>query len=79
LNGEGARLVIDAGAGLATPAEDARALADTILRLYRLSPSERETMGCNGRRYYNKHFDHNRLIDQLIVLLQTVPRSRKGN
>lgn len=78
LNGEGARLVLEAGAGLATPAEDARALADTILRLYRLSPSEREAMGCNGRRYYNKHFDHDRLIDQLIVLLQTVSTNKKG-
>lgn len=79
LNGEGARLVVDSGAGLATPAEDARALADTILRLYRMPTNERETMGSNGRKYYNTHFDHDRLIDQLIVLLQTVLNSRKGN
>lgn len=78
LNGEGARLVVEAGAGLATPAEDARALADTIMRLYRLSPGERDTMGGNGRRYYQEHFDHDRLIDQLIVLLQNVSTSGKG-
>jgi glycosyltransferase involved in cell wall biosynthesis len=77
LNGEGARLVVDAGAGLATPAEDARALADAILRLYSLSPGELETMGDNGRRYYQKHFDHDRLIDQLIVLLRDVSRNEK--
>lgn len=75
LNGEGARLVVEAGAGLTTPAEDAKALADTILRLYRLSPSERETMGDNGRKYYKEHFDHDRLIDQLIVLLRDVSKN----
>jgi glycosyltransferase involved in cell wall biosynthesis len=79
LNGEGARLVIEAGAGFATPAEDARALADTILRLYRLTPAERETMGVNGRKYYKEHFDHERLIVQLIEILQEATKRGKGN
>jgi len=74
LNGEGARLVEEAGAGIATPAEDAKALAGTILRLYRQAPSEREKMGDNGRKYYKEHFDHDRLIEQLIVLLQDVSK-----
>ena len=77
LNGEGARLVVEAGAGLATPAEDAKALADTILRLYGLSPSERKKKGDNGRRYYQEHFDHDRLVDQLIGHLQAVSQCRK--
>ena len=77
LNGEGARLVVEAGAGLATPAEDAGALADTILRLYRLSPGKLNKMGGNGRRYYQEHFDHDRLIDQLIVLLRDVSKNEK--
>lgn len=77
LNGEGARLVVDAGAGLATPAEDAQALADTILRLYRLSSGEREKMGENGRRYYQEHFDHDHLVDELIGHLQAVSQGRK--
>lgn len=77
LNGEGARLVIEANAGLASPAEDPRALADTILHLYRQSPDEREIMGANGRRYYQEHFDHHHLVDQLIGHLQLVSQSRK--
>lgn len=77
LNGEGARLVVEAGAGLATPAEDAQALAATILRLYRLSPSERDKMGENGRRYYQEHFDHDHLVDELIGHLQTVAQDGK--
>ena len=35
-------------------------------------------MGNNGRRYYQQHFDHERLIDQLIVHLQAVSRNRKN-
>lgn len=77
LNGEGARLVIEAGAGLSTPAEDAQALADTILRLYRLSPKERENMGDNGRRYYQEHFNHEHLIDELIVHFKTISQRGK--
>ena len=77
LNGEGARLVVEAEAGLATPAEDPRALADTILCLYRQSSDEREKMGDNGRRYYQEHFDHDHLIDQLIGHLQAVSQGGK--
>ena len=78
LNGEGARLVVEAGAGLATPAEDARGLADTILRLYRMPAGEREKMGENGRRYYQEHFDHEHLVDELIGHLKTVSQDRKA-
>lgn len=72
LNGEGARLVDEAGAGLSTPAEDAKGLADTILRLYKHSPAEREKMGENGRRYYREHFNHEHLADKLIEHLRVV-------
>lgn len=78
LNGEGARLVVEAKAGLASPAEDPRTLADTILHLYGLSSDEREKMGDNGRRYYQEHFDHGHLVEQLIGHLQAVAQSRKG-
>lgn len=76
LNGEGARLVVEASAGFATPAENAQALADTILCLYQKSPSEREAMGNNGRNYYREHFNHDQLVDKLIVRLKEV--SAKG-
>ncbi len=72
MNGEGARLIEESGAGFASSAEDARALADNILKLYRLAADDRQKMGNNGREYYQKHFDHDLLIDQLIGYLQTV-------
>ncbi|MBA3594803.1 MAG: glycosyltransferase family 4 protein [Polaromonas sp.] len=71
LNGEGARLVEEAGAGLTVPAEDARGLADAVLQLYRMRPEERAEMGANGRRYFKEHFDHEKLVEQLIVHFST--------
>jgi glycosyltransferase involved in cell wall biosynthesis len=76
LNGEGARLVIEAGAGMATPAENAQSLADTILHMYRLSPGERDTMGENGRKYFREHFNHENLVDALIGHLQATQAGR---
>jgi glycosyltransferase involved in cell wall biosynthesis len=75
LNGEGARLILDAQAGLATPAEVPDALAKTILQLYKLTNAERECLGINGRNYYKKHFDHELLVNQLIDHLQSVASS----
>lgn len=72
LNGEGADLVAEAGAGLAVPAEDASALAKAILCLYHMSAREREAMGARGRLYYAQHFSHDMLVEQLIGHLQSV-------
>jgi glycosyltransferase involved in cell wall biosynthesis len=66
LNGEGARIVTEAKAGLAVPAENAEALAQAILQLYEMPEGERAKMGNNGRRYYQDHFNHEVLVDQLI-------------
>lgn len=66
LNGEGARVVTEANAGFAVPAEDAQGLADTILQLYGMSDEEKDKLGENGRSYYKTHYDHEKLVDQLI-------------
>ena len=75
LNGEGARVVLEAGAGLAVTAEDAPGLADAVLRLYRMTPAERDQMGLNGQHYFKAHYDHDSLVDQLIEHLKTVSQS----
>ncbi len=78
LNGEGARIVTEADAGVAVPAENAQALAQAILQLYELPESEREKMGSNGRRYYQEHFNHDVLVDQLIDHLARAAHNGKG-
>lgn len=70
MNGEGARLVEEAEAGLAVPAGDACGLADAVLNLYQMSPVERERLGANGRAYYQEHFDHEKLVSDLVGHLQ---------
>lgn len=72
LNGEGGRLIVDSGAGLAVPAEDETALAEAILALYRLPQDEREAMGIRGRMYYERHFAPGMLAETLIGHLRTV-------
>jgi glycosyltransferase involved in cell wall biosynthesis len=72
LNGEGARIVIEAGAGFAVPAEDALGLVAAVLRLHEMPIDERVAMGANGRRYFKEHFDHSRLVDELIGHFRTL-------
>jgi glycosyltransferase involved in cell wall biosynthesis len=66
MNGEGARLVQEADAGISVPAEDGAALADAILKLHAMPAADRDRLGENGRNYYRQHFDHEQLVDELI-------------
>lgn len=77
LNGEGARVVEEAQAGISVPAEDAKALADAVLRLYGMSPALRGEMGANGRRYFKAHFDHDRLVQELMAHLRSMSVTSK--
>jgi glycosyltransferase involved in cell wall biosynthesis len=72
LDGEGAQVVIDAGAGVSVPAEDPRALADAVLKLRGLSETERSRMGEAGRTFYDRHFDPDVLAQELIAHFQTL-------
>lgn len=78
LNGEGARLVQKAGAGLSCPAEDAQGLAEVILKLYNMTNAEREQMGASGRRYFKEYFDQDMLTEQLIDHFRVVSESGEG-
>jgi glycosyltransferase involved in cell wall biosynthesis len=66
LNGEGARVVNEAKAGIAVPAGDSKRLSEAILNLYKLSEKEMTIYGKNGREYYEKNFKHEKLIKILI-------------
>ncbi len=65
LDGEGARVVEEAGAGLVGPAGDARVLAANVKKMAMLSREERERLGTNGRRYAETHFGRQHLFDRL--------------
>jgi glycosyltransferase involved in cell wall biosynthesis len=78
LNGAGAEIVKDANAGVTVPAEDASALAQAVKGLYAMPTHERLEMGARGRKYYEEHFSHEKLVDELIVHLDQVVRLHQG-
>ena len=78
LNGEAARLVTEAEAGLAIPAEDSKALATAVLKLYSMPVKERERLGNNGRYYYKQHFNHNKLVAELINHFKVVLKEKRS-
>ncbi|MDD3182168.1 MAG: glycosyltransferase family 4 protein [Alphaproteobacteria bacterium] len=78
LNGEGARVIELAGAGFTCPAQDADALAATIMRLYALPPEEQKRLGEHGHRYFMEHFDPDKLVCKLIDYFEIVQRAHKG-
>lgn len=75
LNGEGARIVSEANAGLVIPAEDATALAEAVLNIYKMPVNKREKIGQNGRAYFEEQFDHDRLVEQLTGHLRELTLS----
>ena len=78
LDGEGARVVEDAGAGVTCPAEDAVALAEAVRRLRRCSKDELGQMGNGGRSYYEKHFEPNMLARRLADRFARLVVERNG-
>ena len=65
LDGEGARVVEEAGAGLTCPAEDPRALAAGVLRLLEMGTAGRCQLGERGRAYFAAHFEREHLITRV--------------
>jgi glycosyltransferase involved in cell wall biosynthesis len=73
LDGEGARIVSEANAGVTCPAEDAPALSKAVLHLKSLPSAELGRLGIAGREYYHRHFDPSvltrRLLEYLLPLI----------
>lgn len=68
LDGEGARVINEAEAGLTSPAEDAEKLARNIKHLYHLPAAELDKMGKSGRAYFLEHFEMGSQSQRLIEI-----------
>ncbi|HWW04950.1 glycosyltransferase family 4 protein [Collimonas sp.] len=66
VNGEGARIIMEADAGISCPAEDAASLAVAIKQLSNMTTEERKRLGENGQRYFQTHYDSGMLTQTLI-------------
>ena len=62
-NGEIPRVIADSCCGFCAPAEDAGALAAAVKEF--LAHPDRQSLGENGRRYYQQHFSRQRFMDAL--------------
>jgi glycosyltransferase involved in cell wall biosynthesis len=77
LDGEGARVVTEAQAGLCCAAGDAAALADAGQRLAAMTEEQRMQLGTNGKTYFAKNFSRERVLAQLDEWLVDVTESNK--
>jgi colanic acid biosynthesis glycosyl transferase WcaI len=75
LDGEGARVIEEAGAGLVGPAGNPDRLAANVLELYRMSARERSRLGRAGRDYYDREFAREAMVSRLESwLAELAPR-----
>lgn len=65
IDGEGAKIITESGAGYVSPSEDSDNLVMNIIKLYKLTDFERATLGKNGRAYFEKEFSMEILISKL--------------
>jgi glycosyltransferase involved in cell wall biosynthesis len=70
LNGEGARVVTEAGAGISVPSGDTDRLVAAVLQLFEMTPEQRAEMGVSGRQYFLDHFEHEKLMQRLFKHLE---------
>jgi len=69
LDGEGARVVNEAGAGCIVPAADSAGLVTAITGLLHSTREDRDAMGERGQRLGAEEFGRERLIDRLEAML----------
>jgi colanic acid biosynthesis glycosyl transferase WcaI len=77
LEGEGARVVEESGAGFVAQPEDPKGLAAAVLAMYDASAEQRAVMGKNGRRYFEEHFERSVLIQHLEQWISEVTHPRR--
>lgn len=71
LRGEGARVVMEAGAGRACEPDDPAALASLICTMKNLPATEQQAMGQAGAAYFYEHFEMSSQVRHLVDILDT--------
>jgi colanic acid biosynthesis glycosyl transferase WcaI len=65
LDGEGAAILRECGAGAVCDAEDIPGLAEAVLAIHRMNAQERAACGMRGRHYYENNFERALLLNRL--------------
>jgi len=70
--GESRQIVEEAGAGLCCPPGKADELAEIIIEMFKMDRDCLREMGENARRYYNQHFNKQKLLERLDQFFNTM-------
>jgi glycosyltransferase involved in cell wall biosynthesis len=76
LNGEGARIIRQADAGLTVPSGDGERLSQAILTLAGMSSNRRADLGQNARSYFLEHFEAEQAARNLVSILSARLRQK---
>lgn len=79
LDGEGARLLQESGAGIAAPSGDAAKLAAAVVSVSEMPEPERALMGRNGAELYAQEFERNTLLDRLELWMKQLTVNYQAN
>lgn len=71
VEGEAARVIKDAGAGMTCNSGDPSGLACIVRSMAALSHAQRQKMGTSGRNYYFENFSKDKLFDRLEKLFHS--------
>lgn len=69
MNGAGAAAVQESGGGLVSPACDQHALAQNLVQLVTMAPSQRDALGANAKAYYLTHYRRAELLRRLETFI----------
>ncbi|MBU1215102.1 MAG: glycosyltransferase family 4 protein [Gammaproteobacteria bacterium] len=72
LDGEGAKIIEEAGAGFACPASDAAQLASMVERVASMDKSELHRLGEQGKKFYETEFERNVAISRAEAMFKEV-------
>lgn len=76
LEGEGAEVVRQSRAGIVVPPQDASALAAAVIALKQMPKTQRDAMGERGHKYFQEHYDPDRLAAALLTHFERVSAGR---
>jgi glycosyltransferase involved in cell wall biosynthesis len=79
LDGEGAQVVEESGAGVACASENPAALAAAIRKLHATPAAELAAIGARGREHYLKYFEPAMLASRLKQRFEELKRSRAAH
>jgi len=70
LDGVGAAIIHESNSGFTGSAESVDELIQAIIKLYNLKDNERKQLGINARKYFEKEFQREILLDKLEEILK---------